>query len=40
MFRKPTVKEGAVVEKGNRDTVQQRNHGLQRALNGDREAVR
>ena len=39
MFQKPTVKEDAVVEKGNRDSVQQRNRGLQRALNGDREAL-
>ena len=39
MFQKSMLKEYAVVEKGNRDTVRQRDHGLQRALNGDREAL-
>ena len=39
MFQKSMLKEYAVVAKGNRDTVRQRDHGLQRALNGDREAL-
>ena len=39
MFQKPMLKEYAVVVKGNRDTVRQPDHGLQRALNGDREAL-
>ena len=39
MFQKPMLKEYAVVGKGNRNTVRQPDHGLQRALNGDREAL-
>ena len=39
MFQKSMLKEYAVVEKGNRDTVRPPDHGLQRALNGDREAL-
>ena len=39
MFQKPKLKEYAVVVKGNRDTVRQPDHGLQGALNGDREAL-
>jgi RNA polymerase sigma-70 factor (ECF subfamily) len=39
MFQKPKLKEYAVVVKGKRDTVRQPDHGLQRALNGDREAL-
>jgi RNA polymerase sigma-70 factor (ECF subfamily) len=39
MFQKPMLNEYAVVVKGNHDTVRQPDHGLQRALNGDREAL-
>ena len=39
MFQKSMLKEYAVMVKGNRDTVRQPDHGLQRALNGDREAL-
>ena len=39
MFQKSMLKEYAVVVKGNRDTVRRPDHRLQRALNGDREAL-
>ena len=38
-MRKPTLKEDTVVFKGKRETVRQPDQGLERALNGDREAL-
>jgi RNA polymerase sigma-70 factor (ECF subfamily) len=39
MLQKPMLKEYAVVVRENSDTVRQPDQGLQRALNGDREAL-